>query len=76
MLVGWGTGEEAGGLTCVTEKVFEYLLVFDNMVGEAWCSGGETYVEVTVFGLQVSPPSGWNRYDIYKQPHFMQYVPC
>ena len=34
MLVGWGIGEEAGGSTCVTEKVVEYFLVFDNMVGE------------------------------------------
>ena len=34
MLVEWGTGEEAGGSTCVTEKVVEYFLVFDNMVGE------------------------------------------
>ena len=34
MLVGWGTQEEAGGSICVTEKVVEYFLVFDNMVGE------------------------------------------
>ena len=34
MPVGWGTGEEADGLICVTEKVVEFFLVFDNMVGE------------------------------------------
>ena len=34
MLVGWRTGEEAGGSTCVTEKVVEYFLVLNNMVGE------------------------------------------
>ena len=34
MLLGWGTGVEAGGSTCLTEKVVEYFLVFDNMVGE------------------------------------------
>ena len=34
MLLGCGTGEEAGGSTCLTEKVAEYFLVFDNMVGE------------------------------------------
>ena len=28
---GWG---EAGGSSCVTEKVVEYFLVFNNMVGE------------------------------------------
>ena len=34
VLVGWGTGEEASGSSCVTEKVVEYFLVFSNMVGE------------------------------------------
>ena len=34
VLVGWGIGEEAGGSTCVLEKVVEYFLVFNNMVGE------------------------------------------
>ena len=34
VLVGWGTGEEAGDLTCVKEKVVEYFLEFNNMVGE------------------------------------------
>ena len=34
VLVGWGTGEEAVGSSCVTEKVVEYFLVFNNMVGE------------------------------------------
>ena len=34
VLVGWGTRGEAGGWSCVTEKVVEYFLVFDNMVGE------------------------------------------
>ena len=33
--VGWGTREEAGGSSCVTEKLVQYFLVFDNMVGEA-----------------------------------------
>ena len=34
VLLGWGTGEEAGGSSYVTEKVVQYFLVFDNMVGE------------------------------------------
>ena len=34
VLVGWGTGEEVGGSSCVTEKVVHYFLVFNNMVGE------------------------------------------
>ena len=83
MLVGWGIGEEAGGSTCVTEKVVEYFLVFDNMVGEVWCSGGQTYPGAKVFWSTCSPSphphsplSGWNRYDIYKQPRFKQHVPC
>ena len=29
-----GGGGEAGGSSCVTEKVVECFLVFDNMVGE------------------------------------------
>ena len=49
MLVGWGTQEEAGGSICVTEKVVEYFLVFDNMVGEVWCSRGQTYPGAKVF---------------------------
>ena len=32
--VGWGTGEEAGGSSSVTEKVVQYFLLFNNMVGE------------------------------------------
>ena len=35
VLVGWETGEEAGGSSCVTEKLVQYFLVFNNMVGEA-----------------------------------------
>ena len=34
VLVGWGTEKEAGGSSCVTEKVVQYFLVFNNMVGE------------------------------------------
>ena len=34
VLVGWGTRGEAGGSSCVTEKVVDHFLVFDNMVGE------------------------------------------
>ena len=49
MLVGWITGEEAGGSTCVTKKVVDYYLVFNNMVAEVWCSGGETYPGVIIF---------------------------
>ena len=49
VLVGWGTGEEAGGSTCATEKVVEYFLMFNNIVGEVRCSGGETYPRAIVF---------------------------
>ena len=34
VLVGGGTGKEADGSSCVTEKVVQYFLVFNNMVGE------------------------------------------
>ena len=35
VFLGWGTGEEAGGSSCVTEKLVQYFLLFGNMVGEA-----------------------------------------
>ena len=47
VLVGWGTRGEAGGSSCVTEKVVEYFLVFDNMVGE----------ELLFFGLHIGSPT-------------------
>ena len=36
VFAGWGTRGwgKAGGSKCVTEKVVEYFLVFENMVGE------------------------------------------
>ena len=52
-----GTGEEAGGSTCVTEKVVEYFLIFNNMLGEVWCSGGETYPGGIVFWSTRRPPA-------------------